>query len=412
MIDLSARRLARAAGGELIAGDPERAGPEPGGDRLPGGRARRPVRGTARSRGGRRALRPGGAGSGGVGRDRRPRAPRGRAGGCRGNGGTRGLQRRGADSGRAAAGRARVAGSGMARRAGRQGGRSDRLDRQDLDQGHHRRPARHSDGNPREPRELEHGDRASADDPRGRTRDGGAGARDGHARRGADRGAGGGRGPRRRGDRQRGARAPRAAGDRRACGRRQGGADPRPAPRRRLRGAGQRAAARPLPARRPRHLDVRPGRRGEPAGFRRREWARRDRGAHGERRPDSLLFRAPQSAQHTGRRGRGAGVGRPRGRAGECALLLVARRGRGAARRGYRGQRLLQRQSDVDAGGPGPPRGERRRAPHRRARDDGRAGPRVGDLPPRDRVARLSARHRCARARGRRRARLHERLRR
>ena len=73
--------------------------------------------------------------------------------------------------------------------------------------------------------------------------------------------------------------APRDPRHGRAGGRRQGRADPRPASGCRLRGARQRAAAGRPPARRPRHLDLRPGRRGAALVDRRRACARSRRAA-------------------------------------------------------------------------------------------------------------------------------------
>ena len=64
-------------------------------------------------------------------------------------------------------------------------------------------------------------------------------------------------------------------------------------------------------------------------------------------------------------------VGVPASGSVSVQLLVAARRGRGAAGRRYRRERLLQRQPDVDAGCPRSPRGEPRRAPDRRARRDG-----------------------------------------
>ena len=97
------------------------------------------------------------------------------------------------------------------------------------------------------------------------------------------------------------------------------------------------------------------------------------------------LRRAPQPPEHPRRRGRRGGRGREAGGAGRCALLVPSRGGRGARGRGDRGQRLLQRQPDVDAGGPPAPRRDARRPAIGGARDHGGAGPRLGRLPPRDR---------------------------
>ena len=228
----------------------------------------------------------------------------------------------------------------------------------------------------REPREPEHRDRAAADDPRGAARHRGAGARDGHARRGPDRRAGGDRRARRRRDRERRARAPGAAGHGRARGRGQGRADPRPARRapHAWCPAGEPLLERP-PARRPRHHHLRPGRRRDAAGLRRRP-APRSRRASERDRAGAALRRALQPAEHARRRWpprwrSGCEPGGPRG----APFLLHAGRGRGAGRRGDRGQRLLQRQPDVDAGGPPAPRRDARGAPRRGARHDGGAGP-------------------------------------
>ena len=181
--------------------------------------------------------------------------------------------------------------------------------------------------------------------------------------------------------------APRAARHGRAGGRGEGRADPRPASRRGLRGARHRAAAGRPPARRPRHLDLRARRRG--AAPRRSTTAvPRSRRAGGGSssscrysEPHNLLNTLAAVAAATCARGRAGGS---RGR----ALLLAARRGRGAPRRRRGRERLLQRQPDVDARRPRPPRGEPGRAPDRGARRDGRAGPGRPSVPPRDRRAR------------------------
>ena len=99
------------------------------------------------------------------------------------------------------------AGAGLAPRAGRQGDRRHRLDRQDLDQGHPCRAARRAHGAPTPAARTSNTEiglplTILEAPPRHR----GAGARDGHARRGADRRAGGDRRARRRRDRQRRAR--------------------------------------------------------------------------------------------------------------------------------------------------------------------------------------------------------------
>ena len=199
------------------------------------------------------------------------------------------------------------------------------LDGQDVHQGHLGRAAGAVRGHPREPRELQHGDRRAADDPRGRQGHRGACARDGDEGSRANRRARPDRRARRGRDRQRRPGAPGAARNGRAGGRREGRADPRPARRRGLRGAGVRAAARRPPARRPRHVDLRPGGPGAAAvdGWQ----PRRDRGArdHDPARP--AVLGAAQPAQHSRRggcrpRARLAGRG-PRG----CAVLLAARRG-------------------------------------------------------------------------------------
>ena len=228
----------------------------------------------------------------------------------------------------------RPAGDGprLAPRAGREGHRRHRLDRQDVDQGHPDRAAGPPPAHARQPPEPEHRDRAAADHPRGAARHRGAGAGDGHARPGADRRAGGHRRAGRGRDRERRPRAPGAAGHGRAGGGGQGRADPRPGARRGLRGARLRAAAGRPPARRPGDHHLRPRRAGQPAGLRRRP--RRDRRGrlHAGARP--ALLRALQPAEHAGRRGRRAGRGGapvgPRG----ARVLVHARRDRGARRAG------------------------------------------------------------------------------
>ena len=67
----------------------------------------------------------------------------------------------------------------------------------------------------------------------------------------------------------------------------------------------------------------------------------------------------------------------PTGRS-RSALQLACAASRRACRRGYGRQRLLQRQPDVDAGGPPSPRRDARRAARGGARHDGRAGARLG----------------------------------
>ena len=202
----------------------------------------------------------------------------------------------------------------------------------------------------------------------------GAGARDGHARRGADRRAGRGGRARRGRDRERGPGAPGAAGHGRARGRGQGGAGARPAARRELRPAGRGAAAGRPPPRRPGQLDLRTGRRRVAGHLRGRTG--RGRGPWGADGARAGLRGAPQPAQHAGRGGRGAGARHHPGGPGGAGFLVHARGDRGARRRGYRGQRLLQRQPDVDARGaiaPGPQLGA---AAVGGPRPDGRAGPR------------------------------------
>ena len=115
---------------------------------------------------------------------------------------------------------------------------------------------------------------------------------------------------------------------------------------------------------------------------------------------EPALRRAPQPAQHAGGGGRGSGRGRGAGGGGGPALLVPARRDRRAARRGDRGQRLLQRQPDVHAGGPPAPRRDARGPPRGGARHDGGAGTGLGRLPPRDRRGGVRARHRRAGDRG------------
>ena len=119
----------------------------------------------------------------------------------------------------------------VAPRARRAGDRHHRLHRQDLHQGHPARPAHAAPAHARQPPEPQHRDRVAAVDPGGAAGDRGAGARDGHARRGADRRAGGGGRARRGRDRERRPGAPGAAGHGRAGGRRQGRAGARPAAR-------------------------------------------------------------------------------------------------------------------------------------------------------------------------------------
>ncbi|MEJ7714240.1 MAG: UDP-N-acetylmuramoyl-tripeptide--D-alanyl-D-alanine ligase [Thermoleophilaceae bacterium] len=127
----------------------------------------------------------------------------------------------------------------------------------------------------------------------------------------------------------------------------------------------------------------------------------RDRGAGRARGAGAVLRRAPQPAEHAGRRGRGGGHRGAAGRAGGARLLLHARRGGGARGRGHGRERLLQRQPDVDAGGPQAPRRDARRPARGGARDHGRAGRRLRPLSPRDRPGGRGARDRCADHRGR-----------
>ena len=159
------------------------------------------------------------------------------------------------------AARARRSRPRVAARAGLPGGGRHGLHREDLDEGHPRRPAGPAHARPSQPRELEHRDRPAADRAGGGGGDRRAGPGDGDARRGPDRRAGGDRRARRRADRERRAGAPRAAGDDRACRRGEGGADPRPARRRHRGRARGRAAARGAPARRPRDDHLRARRR-------------------------------------------------------------------------------------------------------------------------------------------------------
>ena len=204
--------------------------------------------------------------------------------------------------------------------------------------------------------------------------------------------------------------APGAARHGRARGRGQGRADPRPARRRRLRRARERAAARRPPPRRPRHLDLRAGRGGAAAGDRRRHAPRSRRAASASswscrtRSRTTCSTRSPRWPRHARPGCRSAGVdvrfSSLRGEVVELPGGVVVV------------QRLLQRQPDVDAGRPRPPRGEPRGAPHRGARDDGRAGRGLGRVSPRDRRARGRARHRRARDGRRGRARVHGGLRR
>ena len=112
--------------------------------------------------------------------------------------------------------------------------------------------------------------------------------------------------------------------------------------------------------------------------------------------------RAAQPAQHARRGGRGAGrSASPVGGPVDVQLLLAARRGGRAAGRGGRGQRLLQRQPDVDARGTRPSRRSPAEATHRGAGHDGRARRWLAE-PSTARWARTPAPgHRRARAGGR-----------
>ena len=163
---------------------------------------------------------------------------------------------------------------------------------------------------------------------------------------------------------------------------------------RRLRGARQRAAARRAPARD--DLDTwtfGPGGEVRLLSFDGR--AGRDRGARRARRSSSSATREPHNLLNTlaavaAARALGR---RPSSGRVDVQLLLAARRGRGAARRRDGGQRLLQRQPDVDARRPRPPGRQRRRAPDRGARRRWPSSARTSRaLPPRDRRARRRAR--------------------
>ena len=170
--------------------------------------------------------------------------------------------------------------------------------------------------------------------------------------------------------------APRAARHGRARGGGQGRADPRPAPRRGLRGAGQRAAARRPPARRPRHLDLRPRRRRCSCSPSTR--GRAEIEARGERSSSSCRYSEPHNLLNTLAAVAAArALGVHRGRRGGRALLLAARRGRGApggvtvVNDCYNANPMSMRAAlDHLARSAG-------RAPDRGARDDGRAGRRA-----------------------------------
>ena len=277
-----------------------------------------------------------------------------------------------------------------------------------------RAAARLSCAHAREPRELEHRDRAAADDARGRARHRGAGARDGDARRGPDRRARRDRGAGRGRDRERRAGAPRAARHGRARRRRQGGADPRPARRRRLRRARQRAAARRRTcATTSTPVTFGPGGDVRLRRLRRRARARSRRAGDGSS-SSCRYSRAAQPAQHARRGGRGAGA---RGDAGGAPSTCGSRR---CAARSWSSPGGVTVVNDCYNANPMSMRAaldhlaespaERRVAV---LGDDGRARPGLGPLPPRDRRARGAssastcchrwARRRSAYARGLRR---------
>ncbi len=159
----------------------------------------------------------------------------------------------------------------------------------------------------------------------------------------------------------------------------------------------ERAAAGSAPARRPRHDHLRPRRRGDAAGLRRGEGG--DRGAREADRAGAALRRALQPAEHPRGGGRGAGRGSGAGGPRGAPLLGDAGRDHRAARRRDRGQRLLQRQPDVHAGGPPAPRRDARGPPRGDARHDGGAGPGLRRVPPRHRRRGRRARDRRARDR-------------
>ena len=381
-----------AAGGELAAGDPERAGParavidsrevEPGDlfVGLPGAGADGGEFAAAALERGR------------LGRAGRPRARRARAAGD----GTRPAPVIAVEDPLPRCTRWRAPGGASSA----QGLRRHRLDRQDVDQGHPGGAAARRGAHARHPRELEHRDRPAADDPRGRPRHRGVGARDGHARRGPDRRAGrrcrAGRGR----DRERRPGAPRAARHGRARRGRQGRADPRPA--RRAPPASSRPASRC--STRTCATTSTPGRSGRAARCSccpsTAAGPRSRRAGRGRARAAATPSRTTCSTRWP--------PWRPRARSesavgGRVDVRFSSLRGEVVELPGGvdRGERLLQRQPDVDAGRPRSPRGQRGRAPDRRARRHGRAGRRLGGLPPRDRRPRGRRRDRRARAGGR-----------
>ena len=119
--------------------------------------------------------------------------------------------------------------------------------------------------------------------------------------------------------------------------------------------------------------------------------------AHGQTIELELAYSEPYNLLNTlaavaAAAGRG---GAPLGPGG-ARVLVHARRDRGAGGRGDRGQRLLQRQPDVHAGGTQAPRRDARRTARGGARHHGGAGRRLARLPRGDRPRAVRAGHRRA----------------
>ncbi len=217
----------------------------------------------------------------------------------------------------------------------------------------------------REPRELQHGDRAAADRARRADRHRGAGARDGDARSGTDRRADGDRGARRGRDRERRPRTPRAARHARGDRGRQGGAHRRPGDRARPPWCPRASSCWLLTCART-SVPSRSATAGilelEAGRSPRRRWRSREGSAAASpwsrpsaRRTNSAnLLAAVAAARRSGRHSAGA--------AWRCRFSSLRGERLGLAGRRGPDQRLLQRQPDVHARGDRRPGGVGARA--------------------------------------------------